>query len=290
MGEQGIAAAGAAGAAVPAVAPGPLALVRPRNLVIAAGGVAVGGFLALGAVAIPGQLAWAMGSAIGLGAAGNASNDYFDVEADRINRPLRPLVTGAVSRGTALAVAGVAGGLGLWAAWWVNGTVFALGLAALVVMLAYSPLLKPRGLAGNLAVAVVASVPLVFGAAAAGDWHAGLVAAVLAAFLHLAREVVKDLEDVRGDMAIGRQTVPIAWGLEAAFALAAAILAVFIPVSLAPWASGSYGWRYGVLVTLLDVGLVWLIVRLGRRRLGGARAALKVAMVVGLAALLWDRL
>ena len=104
--------------------------------------------------------------------------------------------------------------------------------AALLVMLVYSPLLKSRGLQGNLAVAVVASMPLVYGAAAVGYWRAGLVPAVLAAFLHLAREVVKDIEDVPGDLAIGRATVPIAWGVDAGFFAAAGVLALFVPVSL----------------------------------------------------------
>ncbi len=270
--------------------PGAPSIVRPRNLVMAAAGVAVGGFLALGRFAIPPALWWAMASAIGLGAAGNASNDLFDVEADRINRPLRPLVTGAISRPAALTVAGVAGGLGLWAAWWVSATLFLLGAAALAVMLVYSPVLKSRGLLGNLAVAVVASMPLIYGAVAVGDWRAGLVPSVLAFGLHLAREVVKDLEDVPGDLAIGRATVPIAWGVDAGFFTAAAVLAVFVPLSLVPWIAGWYGPRYGSVVLLVDLGILALIVRLVGRKLGGARAGLKAAMAAGLLALLWERI
>ena len=270
--------------------PGAPSIVRPRNLAMAAAGVAVGGFLALGRFAVPTALWWAMGSALGLGAAGNTANDLFDVEADRINRPLRPLVTGAISRPAALVVAGVAGGLGLWAAWWVSVTLFLLGVAALAVMLVYSPMLKSRGLLGNLAVAVVASMPLVYGAAAVGDWRAGLVPAVLAAFLHLAREIVKDLEDVPGDLAIGRATLPIAGGVDAGFGTAAAVLVLFVPVSLVPWVAGWYGPRYGSIVLLADLGVLALIARLLGRRLGGARTGLKAAMAAGLLALLWERI
>jgi len=264
--------------------------VRPRNLVMAAAGTAVGGFLVLGRLFLPPALWWAMARAVGLGAAGNAANDYFDVEADRFSHPLRPLVVGTMSRGAALATAGVAGGLGLAAAWWVSGRLFLLGLAALVVMLVYSPLLKSRGLLGNLAVAVVASLPLVYGAAAVGWWRAGLVPAALAALLHLARELVKDLEDVDGDLAIGRRTVPIALGVDAGYGAAAGILALFVPVSLVPWAAGWYGWRYGVPVVALDLGVALLVSRLARRRHDGVRAGIKLAMAVGLLALLWERI
>ena len=267
-----------------------LVLVRPRNLVMAAAGVAVGGVLALGRPALPAALLWAMGSALGLGASGNAANDLFDVEADRINRPLRPLPAGELSRGAAMAIAGIAGGLGLWAAWWVSATLFWLGVLALGAMLAYSPVMKSRGLLGNGTVAVVASLPLVYGAVAAGAWRAGVVPAALAAVLHLAREVVKDLEDVPGDLAIGRRTLPIVLGPDAGFLAAATVLALFVPLAVVPWAVGWYGDRYGLVVIALDFGILALISRLAHRRLEGARAGLKVAMLVGLAALLWDRL
>jgi geranylgeranylglycerol-phosphate geranylgeranyltransferase len=267
-----------------------LALVRPRNLLIAAAGVWVGGLLALGRIAIPAALAWAMASALGLGAAGNAANDVFDVEADRINRPLRPLVTGELTRRAAIWIAGIGGGFGLFAAWWVSGPLFLLALAALAAMTGYSPFLKSRGVRGNFAVAVVASLPLVYGAVAVGDWRAGLVPSVLAALLHLAREIVKDVEDVAGDLAMGRRTLPIEWGTEAGCYAAAGVLVCFVPLALLPWAAGWYGWRYGSVVVALDLGLLLLIARLVRGRLALARGALKGAMLVGLLALLWDRL
>src|SRR5437867_3909695 len=59
-------------------APELLALVRPRNLLLSAAGVAIGGVLAQGRAAFPPVVLWAMASAIGLGAAGNVANDLFD--------------------------------------------------------------------------------------------------------------------------------------------------------------------------------------------------------------------
>lgn len=265
-------------------------LVRLRNLLMAAAGVAVGAVLVWGRVRLPPELAWAMASAAALGAAGNVANDLADLDADRINRPRRPLVSGVVSRPAALLIGGLAGGFGLFAAWWVGGAVFLIAVPALAVMLVYSPLLKQRGLAGNLAVAVVASLPLVYGAAAAGYWRAGMVPAAIAALLHLPREIVKDLEDVAGDRAAGRRTVPIVWGDAAAYAIAAATLILFVPVALGPWFAGWYGRRYGWTVVVASAGAAILAGRLLNHRHRGARAALKATMLLGLAALLWDRL
>ncbi len=265
-------------------------LVRGRNLLIAAAGVAVGGVLALGRVALPRVLALAILSAMGLGAAGNVANDLWDVEADRVNRPERPLPAGTLAPGVAVAVGGVAGGLGLLLAWLAGPTVLTIAVAALAVMLVYSPLLKARPAVGNLAVAVVGSLPLVYGAGAVGDWRAGMVPFWLAALLHLAREIVKDLEDVAGDRVAGRRTIPVAWGAHAGFLAASLALVVFVPVALLPWLVGPYGPRYGSVALLIAVGAAAIAGRLLREELGGARAGLKLAMVLGLVALLWDRL
>ena len=266
------------------------ALIRLRNLLLSAAGVAIGGVLAMGRITFPPVLWIAMLSAAGLGAAGNIANDIADQDIDRVNRPARPLVRGSVTTNQAILLGGVLGGLGLLGAWMAGPQVFGIGLMAMAVMLAYSPFLKPHGVLGNVAVAVTASLPLVYGAAAVGWWRAGLVAGGLAAILHFAREIVKDLEDVAGDAVEGRRTIPIVFGREAAFLIAAATLVLFVPASFVPLFAGWYGKRYGIAVGLLDLGIGILIARLLDRQLPGARAGLKAAMLAGLAALLIDRL
>jgi geranylgeranylglycerol-phosphate geranylgeranyltransferase len=267
-----------------------LALIRARNLLLSAAGVAIGGVLAQGRATFPAMVWWAMASAACLGAAGNVANDVADLEADRLNRPAAPLVRGTVPLTAALALGGVAGGLGLVLAWWVSSQLFAIALAALLVMLVYSPLLKRHGMAGNVAVAIVASLPVIYGASAVGWWRAGLAPAAMAALLHFARELVKDVEDEAGDRAAGRRTLPIAYGSKTALALAIGALALFVPVSLAPYAVGWYGRRYAALVALIDIGVLVLIARMLEQQVAGVRAALKTAMLAGLVALLWDRL
>lgn len=269
---------------------GLLALVRARNLLMAAAGVAIGGVLAVGSLRIETAVAWAMASAMLLGAAGNAANDLFDREADRINRPDRPLVSGRLPLTAAFLIAGASGGAGLWLAWWVGRPLFLVALAALLVMLLYSPFIKPLGLPGNLAVAITASLPPVYGALAAGNARAGYVPFAMGAVLHFAREIVKDLEDIPGDLALGRRTLPVRLGRDTAFVLAAGALVLFVPASLAPWFGGWYGLRYGVMVLLLDAMIAVLIARLLARHEHGARAALKIAMLWGMLALLWDQL
>jgi len=180
-----------------------LRLIRAPNLLIAAGGVLAGGWIALSRIALPRELVFAAISALALGAVGNTWNDIRDVAADRVNRPARPLPAGQVSRGAADLIAFDGALIGLAVAGLVSGRQVLVALAALLVMLVYSPFLKSRPLLGNVAVAVVAGSPPFYGALAMGVPAAGLVPWVLAAWLHFVREVVKDVEDEPGDRTIG---------------------------------------------------------------------------------------
>src|SRR5258705_7208495 len=146
-----------------------LRLIRAPNLLIAAAGVLAGGWIAAGRIAFPRELIFAAISGFALGAVGNTWNDIRDVAADRVNRPgTRPLAAGRISRGVADLIVFDGALLGLTFAGLVSGWLFLAALAALAVMFAYSPLLKPRPLVGNVAVAGGAGAPPLFGGVAAG--------------------------------------------------------------------------------------------------------------------------
>ncbi len=265
---------------------GGLRLVRATNLLIAAAGVLAGGWIALGAIRLPTLLCFAALSGLGLGAAGNAWNDICDAAADRINRPAeRPLAAGAMRRGTADLLVFLGALVGLAAAGLVSGRQVLVGLAALAVMLAYSPLIKPRPVAGNVAVALIAGLPPFYGALAVGVPAAGIVPWVLAAWLHLAREIVKDVQDEAGDRAIGRRTLPIVVGRRPAQVVAAGVALLFVPASLLLPRFAAYGGAYFLIALPAQMAVLiagtWLIVG----RVERVSALLKIAMVVGLVAL-----
>jgi len=268
-----------------------LRLVRAHNLLVAAAGVLAGGWIALQRVTTPTVLAFAALAAVGLGAAGNALNDIWDRTADRINRPdaERPFAAGRLARGTAdLCVVGGAL-LGLAAAGLVSGTAVTVGAAALGVMAAYSPVLKRRGLPGNLAVALIAGLPLMYGAVAVGRPAAGIVPWILAGWIHLVREIVKDLNDEAGDRAVGRRTVPIVLGTRRASVVAAALAATFVPLSLALPAQAHYGGAYFLIALFAQLAVLAVASRLFTGRNQGNDRLLKGAMLMGMVALVAGR-
>jgi len=263
-----------------------LRLIRALNLIIAAAGVCAGGWIALRDFALPKELVFAALSGMALGAAGNAWNDIRDVAADRINRPSsRPLASGHIRRGTADLIVFGGSVLGITFAGLVSGFQVLAALAALAVMFCYSPLLKPQPLLGNLAVAVVAGSPPFYGALALGRPAAGLVPWILAAWLHFAREIVKDVEDEAGDRAIGRRTLPIAAGRRPAMVVAAGIALLFVPASLLLPMNDDYAGAYFLFALPAQMAVLVAATWLLLARVERVSTLLKGAMVIGLVAL-----
>jgi len=260
-------------------------LIRAANLLIAATGVLAGGWIALTRLALPKELVFATVSGMALGAAGNTWNDIQDVVADRVNRPRRPLAAGTVSRGVADLILFDGALLGLAFAALASGWQTLAAIAALAVMLVYSPLLKPQPLLGNVAVALVAGSPPFYGALAVGRPVAGIVPWVLAAWLHLMREIVKDIEDEAGDRAIGRRTLPIVVGRRPAAVIAAGVGLLFVPGSLLLPRAAAYGTPYYLIALFAQLAVMVAATWLLLDKVDRVSALLKGAMVIGLVAL-----
>ncbi|MGP8075864.1 MAG: geranylgeranylglycerol-phosphate geranylgeranyltransferase [Thermoplasmata archaeon] len=273
-----------------------LRLVRAGNLGVSFVGTVVGGLVARGAgVSVPVALWWALLLA-GLSTAfvtagGNVLNDLLDLEGDRTNHPDRPLVTGEVSVRMARGLATTLFALGILVAVPVAieqplvGVILAFAVA---LLLGYEFRFKKAGFVGNLVVAFLTGVVFLYGGAAAGDALLLLPFAAMAFLASLSREVIKDMEDLAGD--VGRTTLSKLYGLATAAATARGAVAGGIVLSLVPlawfvaWASG-VGIIYVVLVGAADAIFVVSIWHLPDR-LHYEQTLSKVAMTVALFAFL----
>lgn len=185
------------------------ALVRLPNALMAAAGVILGAWWVGGGIS--GSVFAAAFAAMALTAAANAWNDAADIEIDRIAHPERPLPSGQLSRSTANTFASCSAVIAVVFSLIAQPYLAVFSLILLVPVRFYSPHIKRLGLPGNLTVALIASLPFVYGAWAAGRPRAGLVLLAIAAPLHLARELAKDLDDVTGDAGV-RRTLPVRIG------------------------------------------------------------------------------
>ncbi len=128
----------------------------------------------------------------------NITNDIFDVEEDRINHPNRPLPSGRVAEWEAWAFAVFALFFALLFSFKHSYWTLAVGSLAMYISLLYNVYLKSLPVVGNLSVAFVVSLAFLYGS---GGYHLERVlpAALLGAYLHFTREIVKSLQDKEGD-------------------------------------------------------------------------------------------
>ena len=171
-----------------------------------------------------------------LAAGGYIINDYFDVKIDKINRPDQLIITGLVSKNTAmhlfqiLTAIGVIMGIGV-AIWARSYTLALIFLIIPGLLWFYSASYKRQFIVGNIVVAFMAAlVPLLIAFANADylrhlyheslsytpiiadlyTWLGGFAA--LAFLTTWIREIIKDMEDLQGDTELECRTMPIRWG------------------------------------------------------------------------------
>lgn len=181
-------------------------------------GVGLGALLAVGIDAFGANsrmaTALAMVSAALIGGAANAINDVYDLAIDRVNRPDRPLPSGAVSVQAARALWGGVSGIGILLGVSISMLHGVIAASSVALLWAYSAHLKRLPGWGNLAVAAILVLAVLYGALAVqpGVPVAVLVGCAFAGLTTLAREAAKDIEDMEGDQVEGARTLPLVWG------------------------------------------------------------------------------
>lgn len=167
-------------------------------------------------------------STILIAAAGYIINDYYDVKIDLINKPERVVIGKSITRRyaiffhTALSFLGVALGL------LINWKVGAINFVCAFLLWLYSNNLKRQPLIGNVVVSFLTGLS-VFILVFLYEQLFPLVVAysLFAFFMTLIREVVKDMEDVKGDNSFGCKTLPIVWGIRKTKLFLYAVTSVF---------------------------------------------------------------
>ncbi len=234
---------------------GLIRLARPLNGLIASISVVLGAYLAAGSISPIINVIVIAAAAYILLSAGNAFNDYRDIETDRLNKPSRPIPSGQVSRRTALVFAIVlfVTGTGLGLA--VNWVAFSVACIVSVLLVLYTVKLRQLLLVGNIVIGLLTGLTFVSGGIAVGAIGGSIIPAVFAFLFTAAREIVKDIQDVKGDDMSGLSSLPIRWGKRRAMYVSLVFLALVILVSPWPYFLDIYSLYY-LLCVVIGVDLV----------------------------------
>lgn len=183
------------------------------------------------------------------------SNDYFDIETDRINAPHRPIPSGLIIPEEALAftVFLLLTGLILSSTISITALFFSIGLT--IIGFLYNRKLKKHGLIGNIMVSFSVGMTFVFGGLSVGFPLNKIVMffAVIAALVDLGEEIAADSMDIKGDMLIYSNSIAIKHGKEKALQVSAFIFVLVILLSLVPFLLQWFKVVYLIPITVMDI-------------------------------------
>lgn len=271
-------------------------LIRPGNVIMVFASVWIGSILEAGfgdgvLLASSSAIALAALSAALVAGGGNVLNDYFDIDADRVNRPERALPSGQLSPSFALVYGILVMTIGVALGFVVSvlhGVIAGLCSATLIL---YNRHLKVRGIAGNLTVSLVAGATLIYGGLVVGDARMALTGAVFAFSLTLAREIVKDMQDVDGDTSIQSRSLPLVYGEKTAGRVAIGVIMVTIIATPLPFLYGDFGGLFLLLMIVVNIILLRAVSYLqGSVEAGKTSALLKISMLCGMIGLVLGRI
>lgn len=259
---------GPAGARIAAKAKAISDLVRTELPVAAGTCVVAGEVLGLGGfptvdVALLGFLTGFSISAFAL-----ASNDYFDLDVDRVNRPERPLPSGRITVRELTVIAALLSVSGLATAALLGPPALTLAAVTWAVGLLYNWKGKEAGLPGNVMVSFSVAMTFVLGGVAVGGLTSGVVwtFGALAFLFDLAEEIAGGAMDVKGDERRSAKTLARMKGRTYALGVSSVIFAFFIGLTFLPYVLGWLGVVYLVLIAATDVAVAYLAVKLLRSR------------------------
>ncbi|MEQ8303973.1 MAG: geranylgeranylglycerol-phosphate geranylgeranyltransferase [Cyclobacteriaceae bacterium] len=172
-------------------------------------------------------------STLMIAAGGYIINDYYDIKIDLINKPERVVIGKSITRRyaiffhTALSIGGTA--LGFFVGWRIALINF---LSAFLLWI-YSNHLKRQPFIGNFVVAILTAISILVVNVHYQPINSLIITYALFAFsMTLVREIIKDMEDWKGDNTFGSQTLPIIWGLRKTKVLLYVLLMLFVATVL----------------------------------------------------------
>jgi 4-hydroxybenzoate polyprenyltransferase len=177
-------------------------------------------------------------SVVFIAAAGYIINDYFDTRIDAINKPEKLIVGVKVTRRqamlfhTILNVLGLA--IGFYLAWQINKIVIGwVNVITVTLLWYYSRYFKKKFIIGNVVVALLSGMIPIVVALFEPDTYKELYYfifgyAAFAFVVSLIREIIKDLEDMEGDITENCKTIPIVSGVRATKTVIIILIALVI--------------------------------------------------------------
>lgn len=225
-------------------------------------------------------------STVLIAAGGYVINDYYDVKIDYVNNPERVVVGKTIHRRFAILFHIALSALGIFVGLFISWKLALVNFLSVAVLWFYSNLLKRLPFIGNFTVALLTSASIAV-IILLYNTHVVLILiyALFSFFMTLVREIIKDMEDLKGDNTYGCKTLPIVWGIRKT-KIALYLLILFFSVTVVVINQLYVKLDVIYFVMLLFVPLAWLVTRLVRadtkKDYGWLSSFCKVIMLLGI--------
>lgn len=203
-------------------------------------------------------------SSVLIAAAGYIINDYYDVKIDYINKPDRVVVGKVIKRRivmvahTALNMTGIALG------YMVSPMIAIINFGCALLLWLYSNQLKRLPLIGNISVALLTGLSIyIIEIFYQTNNSFILIYALFACGFTLIREIVKDLEDLKGDASFGCRTLPIVLGIRKTKNIIF-LFSILFTTSISLLLFDNSEWQYYWLITGNIIAIFILLILLSR--------------------------
>ena len=120
--------------------------------------------------------------------------------------------------------------------------------------------------------------------------NGAFIPAVFAFLINLIREVIKDMEDTKGDKLAGVNTLPIKYGINASKYFVLVVSSILFLFSFVPFLFHIYEIEFFLIIMIIVNPLLVYVVKLlfedvSKQNLGKVSALLKLNMIFGLIAI-----
>lgn len=211
---------------------------------------------------------------------GMVINDIVDAAADAINRPKRPIPSGAMSKKMAGFYSAVLFFIGIVIAYKITEQAFYVALLAAVLLIWYSAKLKSVAVVGNLIVSALVGITFIYGGIIAGNYTVLIPLSLLAFLSNMGREIYKTIDDALGDKSTNVRTAAIILGVPRARMIGSVFIIAAVILSFVPYFLKLLSETYLFVVLIAD--LAFLAAALGPLKYSSKLA--KVAMFIALVA------
>jgi len=266
-------------------------IVRPINLIITLFSVVIAAAISSSFSQLNADVVIIAFSVVFSFAAGNVINDVIDFEIDKINRPDRVLPKGLITITQAKMFFILFVIISLFLSYLISLKFFSILIFLNMLLFLYSTHFKGIILLSNLVVAFATSFPLVLGGLVVGYVEGGLIPAAFAFLTNFIREIIKDMEDVKGDKLKGIKTFPQIAGLNKATDFNIILLISLIFLDMLPFIFDIYGIEYFVIIMVFvnPIFFYTMFIIYKSNELSTLRKAsnlIKLNMLIGLVAIL----